>query len=146
MVVRDAQGRVCSQKHGMCKRKIHFLHVYIGKDQSLQQHAESAMFVQDKTCGKKRINVYHHLPPATRAEKRSEAHRYVNQSQKNIKKLYSTTHRRFAKLPKPMTLQSCEKSAGFTTFQHPFRGLEPQTLRAKHQASAPSLPILLYLK
>ena len=57
------------------------------------------------------------------------------------KKLYSTTHRRFAKLPKPMTLQISKKSAGSTTVQHPFRGLEPQTPRPKHQALAPSSPI-----
>ena len=134
IVVWDTQGSVWSQKHGMCKWKMHFLYVDVGEKQHLPQYAANALFVQDKPVKKSAFT------SATRAEKRSEAHSYVNQSQKN---LYSTTSRRFAKLPKPMTLQISKKSAGSTTVQHPFRGLEPQIPRPKHQALAPSLPMSL---
>ena len=121
MAVRDTQGSVWSQKHGMCKWKMHFLYVKTwGKKQHLPRYAASALFVQDKLWKNER------LPAATTAEKHVRRHVvYVNQSRKNIKKVYSTTNRRFA------------------TVQHPFRGLEPQTPRPKHQALAPSLPMLL---
>ena len=48
--------------------------------------------------------------------------RHISMSTNVQKKLYSTTHRRFAKLQRPITLQFCKKSTGSTN-----RGLEPQT-------------------
>ena len=96
MVVRDTQGSARSQKHGMCKRKMHFLHVFIGKDQNLQQHAESAMFVQDKPVKKRAF---------TRSYTGWKPFGGTSLRQPKSKKMYSTTHRRFAKLPKPITLQ-----------------------------------------